>query len=165
MKKFKPLLHSIGTMVILFVGSSCTSDMYGTGPSTQRGSVTGGLTGAALGAIVGNQSGRPLEGAALGGLIGAAAGSALGNAKDQEEGYIPQKRYRYIPSPPVVIMIIIPIVRGHPEDIALLLTEIHFISATGINNFKTNIKGQHQSLGRPHPESLGHDNRFNVLTH
>ena len=101
MKKFKPLLHSIGTMVILFVGSSCTSDMYGTGPSTQRGSVTGGLTGAALGAIVGNQSGRPLEGAALGGLIGAAAGSALGNAKDQEEGYIPQKRYRYIPSPPV----------------------------------------------------------------
>ena len=94
MKKFKPLLHSIGTMVIIFVGSSCTSEMYGTGPSTQRGSVTGGLTGAALGAIVGNQSGRPLEGAALGGLIGAAAGSALGNAKDQEEGYIP--------SPPVV---------------------------------------------------------------
>ena len=102
MKKFKPLLHSIGTMVILFVGSSCTSDMYGAGPSTQRGSVTGGLTGAALGAIVGNQSGRPLEGAALGGLIGAAAGSALGNAKDQEEGYMPQKSYRYIPSPNVL---------------------------------------------------------------
>jgi len=30
-------------------------------------------------------------------------------------------------------MIIIPIVLGHPEDIALLLTEIHFILATGIN--------------------------------
>ena len=89
-------------MIIIFVGSSCTSDMYGTGPSTQRGSVTGGLTGAALGAIVGNQSGRPLEGAALGGLIGAAAGSALGNAKDQEEGYMPQKSYRYIPSPNVL---------------------------------------------------------------
>ena len=42
------------------------------------------------GAVIGNQSGRPLEGAAIGGVIGALAGSAIGGANDQayygEEG-------------------------------------------------------------------------------
>ena len=101
MKNLKSLLTATGLSLATILGTSCTSDIYGSGPSTQRGSVTGGITGAALGAIVGNQSGRPLEGAAIGGLIGAAAGSTLGNAQDQENGYITPTRY-YRPSPPVI---------------------------------------------------------------
>jgi hypothetical protein len=46
------------------------------------------LIGAGAGAIIGNQSGRPLEGAAIGALGGAAVGGAYGNARDQERrGY------------------------------------------------------------------------------
>ena len=101
MKNLKSLLTATGLSLATILGTSCTSDIYGSGPSTQRGSVTGGITGAALGAIVGNQSGRPLEGAAIGGLIGAAAGSTLGNAQDQENGYVTPTRY-YRPSPPVI---------------------------------------------------------------
>jgi hypothetical protein len=43
--------------------------------------------------VIGNQSGRPLEGAAIGGAIGALAGAAIGGANDQayygEAGYAP----------------------------------------------------------------------------
>ena len=104
MKILKSYLLIIGSVAMALMGTSCTSDMYGSGPASQRGSVAGGLTGAAFGAIVGNQSGRPLEGAAIGGLIGAAAGSALGNATDQENGYVPTPTYRYNSRPkyPVV---------------------------------------------------------------
>jgi phage tail tape-measure protein len=101
MKTLQSFLLIIGSVAMALMGTSCTSDMYGSGPASQRGSVTGGLTGAALGAIVGNQSGRPLEGAAIGGIIGAAAGSTLGNAQDQENGYVTPTRY-YRPSPPVI---------------------------------------------------------------
>lgn len=55
------------------------------GPNTSTGAVAGGLIGAGAGAIIGNQSGRPLEGAAIGGAIGAGSGALLGNAKDKRE--------------------------------------------------------------------------------
>ena len=100
MKTLKSSLLMIGSTALALMGTSCTSDIYGSGPASQRGSVAGGLTGAAFGAIVGNQSGRPLEGAAIGGLIGAAAGSALGNATDQENGYVPTPTHRYNNSRP-----------------------------------------------------------------
>lgn len=51
--------------------------------SKQRGVVLGGLTGAAAGAIIGENSDEPGAGAAIGGVVGAIAGSMLGNAEDQ----------------------------------------------------------------------------------
>lgn len=68
--------------VAAFGFSSCAEP---TGPNTQRGAVIGGLGGAALGGIVGHQSGRGLEGAAIGGAAGAGAGALMGNAQDQEQ--------------------------------------------------------------------------------
>jgi len=65
--------------------SSCAEP---SGPNTQRGAVIGGLGGAAVGGIIGNQSGRALEGAAIGGALGAGGGAMMGNARDQE-----QRRY------------------------------------------------------------------------
>ena len=64
---------------------SLTACVEQTGPNTQRGTVMGGLTGAALGGIVGQQSGRGLEGAALGGAVGAGTGAMLGNAQDGDQ--------------------------------------------------------------------------------
>ena len=56
---------------------------YYPGPNQSVGGVLGAGTGALAGAVIGNQSGRPLEGAAIGGVVGALAGSAIGNAQDQ----------------------------------------------------------------------------------
>ncbi len=57
------------------------------GPSTQRGAVIGGLGGAAVGGIIGSQSGRGLQGAAIGGALGAAGGAAIGNSRDRNRRY------------------------------------------------------------------------------
>ena len=73
--------------------SSCA-----TGPNAQTGSVVGALGGAAVGGIIGNQSGRGLEGALIGGGIGALGGNAIGNSQDQRNrqqynnGYRQQRR-------------------------------------------------------------------------
>jgi hypothetical protein len=69
--------HTLLTLLSLVTLASCA-----TGPSAQTGSVLGALGGAAAGGIIGNQSGRGLEGAAIGGALGALGGAALGNAKD-----------------------------------------------------------------------------------
>jgi hypothetical protein len=67
-----------------FLGTSCQN--YG--PNANRGAATGALIGAGAGAIIGNQSGRPLEGAAIGAGGGALIGGAYGNAQDQQNrGY------------------------------------------------------------------------------
>ena len=58
--------------------TSCTS-----GPNAQTGTVVGGLGGAAVGGIIGHQSGRGLEGAAIGGALGALGGNVVGGAQDQ----------------------------------------------------------------------------------
>lgn len=64
------------------------------GPNTNTGAVVGGLAGAGLGAIIGNQSGRPLEGAAIGGAVGALGGAAVGNAQDQRNAQAQRQYYQ-----------------------------------------------------------------------
>ena len=73
------------TVLSTITALSLTNCAEQTGPNTQRGAVMGGLTGAALGGIVGQQSGRGLEGAALGGAVGAGTGAMLGNAQDGDQ--------------------------------------------------------------------------------
>ncbi len=102
------------------LGTSCYAP-YGT-VQTKRGTVLGGLVGAGTGAIVGNQSGRGLEGAAIGGAVGALAGGLLGSARD--EAYYgspaappppPQPYYGtvYRPAPVVPIPIPVPVYRSY----------------------------------------------------
>lgn len=69
---------SILTLATLLTG--CES----MGPDAQQGAVYGGLGGAALGGIIGHQSGRGLEGAAIGAGLGALAGGVIGDAQDQK---------------------------------------------------------------------------------
>lgn len=54
---------------------------------TQRGLVLGGLTGAGVGAAIGDNNDDAGAGALIGGAVGALAGSVLGNAKDQQYQY------------------------------------------------------------------------------
>jgi uncharacterized membrane protein len=83
---------------------SCTS-----GPNARTGTVVGGLGGAALGGIVGHQSGRGLEGAAIGGALGALGGNLIGGSQDQrnynygrryysDRGHYPRRSYYSRPS-------------------------------------------------------------------
>jgi outer membrane lipoprotein SlyB len=61
-----------------FTMSSCSS-----GPNARTGTVLGALGGAAAGGIIGNQSGRGLEGAAIGAGLGALGGNVIGGSSDQ----------------------------------------------------------------------------------
>jgi outer membrane lipoprotein SlyB len=74
--------HTLLSLLAIVSFSSCA-----TGPNAQRGAVIGGLGGAAVGGIIGSQSGRGLEGAAIGGAIGAIGGNAIGNSQDRRQGY------------------------------------------------------------------------------
>jgi len=61
---------------------------------------TGGLGGAALGGIIGHQSGRGLEGAAIGAVAGGAAGNLIGNGQDQRNAQRYYGQPAYAPPPP-----------------------------------------------------------------
>ena len=54
--------------------------------NTEKGALGGGVIGAGLGAIIGNQSGEAGKGALIGGAAGAILGGAAGNAKDKKSG-------------------------------------------------------------------------------
>lgn len=69
---------------------SCTN-----GPNARTGTVVGGLGGAAVGGIIGNQSGRGLEGALIGGGLGALGGNVIGGSQDERnrQYYNNDRRY------------------------------------------------------------------------
>ena len=52
---------------------------------TQKGATIGGVAGAALGGIIGYQSGHGVEGALIGGGVGAAGGALAGDAMEDSE--------------------------------------------------------------------------------
>ena len=85
----KRIISSVTCALALATLPSCVG-----GPNTQMGTAIGGLGGAAVGGIIGNQSGRGLEGAAIGAGLGALGGALIGNAQDQRYGwYSPRQRY------------------------------------------------------------------------
>lgn len=61
--------------------ASCVSPYAG--PHERDGAVIGAVGGGTVGAIIGNQSGRPLEGALIGGALGSLAGSSIGANQDR----------------------------------------------------------------------------------
>ena len=89
------LVLGCAVMIAALFSSSCA-----TGPNAQYGTAFGGLGGAALGGIIGNQSGRPLEGAAIGAAAGALVGNQIGAGNDQY--YAAQRGYAYAPARHVV---------------------------------------------------------------
>ena len=80
-----------GVLALALTLSSCVNPYAG--PNEQNGAVVGAVGGGLLGAILGNQSGRPLEGAAIGGLLGSLAGSQVGASRDQRYYYGSYNRY------------------------------------------------------------------------
>ena len=52
---------------------------------TQKGATIGGVGGAAIGGIIGYQSGHGAEGALIGGGVGAAGGALAGDSMDENK--------------------------------------------------------------------------------
>ncbi|RIL08357.1 MAG: hypothetical protein DCC75_09140 [Proteobacteria bacterium] len=71
----------------LVVASFCLGLIACTDPGekTAVGAATGGVLGAGLGAIVGNQTGDPGQGLVIGALAGAGTGAMVGNALEAQE--------------------------------------------------------------------------------
>ena len=88
---FRPALY--GALLVAALGLSSCADPYYAGPREANGTVAGALLGGTAGAIIGNQSGRPLEGAAIGGVLGAVAGNTIGRSQDY--GYYGYSRPYY----------------------------------------------------------------------
>lgn len=65
------IICMVVSLSILLLIAGCTT--------TEKGAVIGGLGGAGLGAVIGNQSGNAGTGAVIGGVAGAVAGAVIGN--------------------------------------------------------------------------------------
>jgi hypothetical protein len=83
-------MHKIALLISTISLSTLLTGCVGTGPSTERGAVTGGVLGALAGAVIGHNThgGDALGGAILGATAGALAGGAMGNSVDHERGTI-----------------------------------------------------------------------------
>ena len=80
------LLAAIASLTL----TACTS-----GPNARTGTAIGALGGAAAGGIIGNQSGRALEGAAIGAGLGGLGGNVIGGAQDERREQYRNRRYDY----------------------------------------------------------------------
>lgn len=81
----KKTLLSIVAAASALTFSNCANP-YGQGASNaQRDTATGALLGAAIGGVVGHQSGKGLEGAAVGAAAGGIGGNAVGRNKDAQQ--------------------------------------------------------------------------------
>lgn len=67
-------------LIVALAATGCMSPYH-----TDQGALFGGVTGAGVGALVGDAVGHPLGGALIGGGVGALSGAAIGNGLDQVE--------------------------------------------------------------------------------
>ncbi len=70
----------VPALIIATLPLSSTFGQY----NTRRGSVLGGLAGAAAGVAIGEHNDEPLAGALIGGALGMVSGATLGNARDRQ---------------------------------------------------------------------------------
>jgi len=80
------LVRSTLCAVVLFATTSLlNSNSVSAQTNSQRDAVLGGVAGAIIGGVVGNQNDETPEGIAIGGVAGAIAGHVLGSAKDRND--------------------------------------------------------------------------------
>ena len=136
------LALAAGGIATVFTSSGCAAQpAY----NTERGALLGGLGGAALGAVIGENNDNPLLGAAIGAGAGALAGGALGSTVDKENAYRAQQQQAYVRSQMTVQDVVALQQAGtHPDVIigqvrsagvgrALTTDEIIYLSQSGVS--------------------------------
>jgi outer membrane protein OmpA-like peptidoglycan-associated protein len=68
----------------LFIGATVVLSGCAGMSQQQRGAVIGATTGAAVGGVIGNQTGSTARGAIIGAVVGGAAGAIIGHQMDQQ---------------------------------------------------------------------------------
>jgi len=86
----KKTILSITAAVSALTFSNCANPYGPNATNQERNTATGAIAGAALGGIIGHQSGKGLEGAAIGAAAGGIGGNLLGKKQDAEQ----QQYYR-----------------------------------------------------------------------
>jgi outer membrane protein OmpA-like peptidoglycan-associated protein len=79
---------AVGLVVISSTGSLLTSCQ--TMSNKERGAIIGAGAGAAVGGVIGNQTGNTARGAIIGAVVGGAAGAIIGHQMDQQAKEIKQ---------------------------------------------------------------------------
>ena len=85
-----PVSRLAATLAALLLTTSTASAQV----ERQRGATLGGLGGAVVGGLIGDNNNEAGAGAAIGGVIGAVAGSILGDAADKEREIARQRYYQ-----------------------------------------------------------------------
>jgi len=79
-----PLFHKIASVFVVLCAAGASCPQVATAQNTQRGAILGGLGGAVVGGLIGDNNDKAGAGAAIGGAIGAVGGAVMGNARDKE---------------------------------------------------------------------------------
>lgn len=80
----KKTILSITAAVSALTFSNCANPYGPNASNQQRNTATGAIAGAALGGLIGHQSGKGLEGAAIGAAVGGVAGNQVGKRQDAQ---------------------------------------------------------------------------------
>ena len=78
-------------LMACLLASACENTRIG---ATEIGALGGAAAGAGLGAIIGNQSGRPGAGVAIGSAVGAIGGALIGNQVERQDNRINERERR-----------------------------------------------------------------------
>lgn len=82
MHTMKTTMKTVTGFLILILFAGCATE--GEHARAQKGSLIGALGGAAVGGLIGSQSGKAGQGALIGGLVGALGGGLIGNYMDKQ---------------------------------------------------------------------------------
>jgi uncharacterized protein YcfJ len=82
-----PLRHALPALLLvtIFAGDVFCQEWYPRRPRSEGLGIAGGLAGAGVGALIGEDKGDAVPGALIGGAVGLLGGAALGDAIDRDE--------------------------------------------------------------------------------
>lgn len=86
---------TLAVLAVILIANTTRTAHAQYGPprvNQQRGATVGGIAGAVIGGLIGDNNNEAGAGAAIGGVVGAVAGGVLGNANDKEQQAIQQQR-------------------------------------------------------------------------
>ena len=114
------------------------------GPRAQQGTAIGALTGAGIGAIVGQKNGEGSEGAIIGALAGATVGNAIGDSEDRMiESNRAFVKSQMAPANAVTQAQVLQMVHsGMEEDVIERQIQINGVAFTPTTNDLINLRNQ-----------------------
>lgn len=77
-------IKSLRALGVLFIGSGLVLNGCASMSQKEKGAVIGAAGGAAVGGVIGNQTGSTARGAIIGAVVGGAAGAVIGHQMDQQ---------------------------------------------------------------------------------